>query len=142
MKQIQTVFKFFTVFALAALAAGCASSTLIDKENVAVGAGFKLITPTKPDQQALLRKLPANKVTPINHGGKLYYVLPDLANHQAYVGGPKQYQTYQKLRRTQEKNSSPHWFEAAPDADQAVEINAMNWSEWGGWTGVGLLGWY
>ena len=83
MKQVQTVFKFLIAIALAALATGCASSTLIDKENVAVGAGFKLITPNKPDQQALLRKLTANKVTRINYGGKLYYVLPDLANHQA-----------------------------------------------------------
>ena len=142
MKQIKAALKFLTVLALGALAMGCASSTLIDKENVAVGAGFKLITPNKPDQQALLRKLPANKVTRINYGGKLYYVLPDLANHQAYVGGPKQYQTYQKLRQIQEKNSDPHWFEAAADADQVVELNAMNWGEWGGWTDVGLNDWY
>ena len=141
MKQIQTALKFLTALALAALAMGC-TSTLLDRENVAVGAGFKVITPKKPDQQALLRKLTANKVTRINYGGKLYYVLPDLANNQAYIGGPKQYQTYQKLRRTQEKNSDPHWFEAAPDADQLDEINAMNWDEWGGWTDAGLGEWY
>jgi hypothetical protein len=142
MKQIQTALKFLIAIALAAVSMGCASSTLLDRENVAAGAGFKLITPTKPDQQALLRKLPADKVTRINHGGKTYYVLPDLANNQAYVGGPKQYQTYQKLRRTQEKNSDPHWFEAAPDANQMDQINAMNWDEWNGWTGVGAFGWY
>jgi hypothetical protein len=141
MKPIQTALKFLPSIALALLAMGCAS-TLLDKENVAVGAGFKVITPTKPDQQALLRKLPADKVTRIIHGGKPYYVLPDLANNQAYIGGPKQYQTYQKLRRTQEKNSDLHWFEAAPDADQMDQINAMNWSEWGGWTGLGSFGWY
>ena len=106
MKQVQPVFKFLIAIALAALAPGCASSNLLDKENVAVAAGFKVITPQKPEQQALLRKLPANKVTPIHHGGKLYYVLPDLANHQAYVGGPKQYQTCQKLRQIQDKNSA------------------------------------
>ena len=58
------------------LAVGCAGH-LLDKENVAVAAGFKVITPAKPDQQALLRKLPADKVTRINYGGKPYYVLPD-----------------------------------------------------------------
>ena len=142
MKQTQTAFKFLTAIALAVLAVGCAS-TLLDKENVAVGAGFKVITPTKPDQVALLRKLPADKVTQINYGGKPYYVLPDLKNNQAYVGGPKQYQAYQELRRTQLKNSKT--FEAAPDAVLMVEVNATNWGEWSGWGGVGVMGepgWY
>ena len=65
MKPIRTAFRFLTAIALAVLAVGCAS-TLLDKENVAVGAGFKVITPTKPDQVALLKKLPADKVTKIN----------------------------------------------------------------------------
>ena len=48
MKQIRAVFKFLITIALAVLAAGCAS-TLLDKENVAVGAGFKVITLTKSE---------------------------------------------------------------------------------------------
>ena len=132
MKQIRAVFKFLITIALAVLAAGCAS-TLLDKENVAVGAGFKVITPKKPEQQALLRKLPADKVTRINYGGKTYYVLPDLKNNQAYIGGPKQYQTYLQMHRTQLNNSDPHLFEATPGAD---EMNSANWGEWGGWEGV------
>ena len=143
MNPITTAFKFLTTLALAALAIGCASNNLLDKENVAVAAGFKVITPTKPDQQALLRKLPADKVTRIVHGGKPYYLLPDLANNQAYVGGPKQYQAYQQLRRTQLKNSKNN--ESSPDSGQMVEINAMNWGEWGGWGPMGEMGepgWY
>jgi len=139
MKQIQTVFKFLAAVALAVAAAGC-SSTLLDKENVAVGAGFKVITPKKPDQQALLKKLPADKLTRINYGGKTYYVLPDLKNNQAYIGGPKQYQTYLQLRRNQLNNSNPYLFEATPGTD---EMNSMSWGEWGGWEGVGGGGeWY
>src|ERR1700690_3318527 len=104
MKSILNALRYLIAMALAVLAVGCAGN-LIDKENVAVAAGFKVITPAKPDQQALLRKLPADKVTRINYGGKPYYVLPDLQNNQAYVGGPKQYQAYVRLRQAQERNS-------------------------------------
>jgi hypothetical protein len=143
MKPIRIAFNFIIVLALAVLAVGCASPNLLDKENAAVGAGFKVITPTKPDQIALLQKLPADKVTPINYHGKLYYVLPDLANHQAYVGGPKQYQAYQQFRRKQKNNYEA--YEAIPDKVTVVEVNAMDWGGWGGWGPTGDLGepgWY
>ena len=42
MKKIRILFNFLSAVALAVLAAGCASDVL-DKENVAVGAGFKVI---------------------------------------------------------------------------------------------------
>jgi hypothetical protein len=125
-----------------ALAVGCAGN-LLDKENVAVAAGFKVITPGKPDQQAILRKLPADKVTRITYGGKPYYVLPDLKNNQAYVGGPKQYQTYVQLRRKQ-KMDSENAGSPPPDI-QVVEVNEadwIGWSDWGGWDGMGEPGWY
>jgi len=146
MKPIQTAFKFFAVIALAALAAGCASNNLIDKENVAVAAGFKVITPTKPGQKARLAQLPADKVTRITVGGKPYYILPDVAHNQAYVGGPKQYQAYQQDRRIQIKDSENA---GSPPPDvQVVEVDEMNWGEWGGWDavggpdGMGWPGWY
>jgi hypothetical protein len=120
---------------VAILAVGCASNNLLDKENAATGAGFKIITPAKPEQLALLQKLPPDKVTPITYGGKLYYILPDLANHRAYVGGPKQYQAYKQFRQKQQMNSENYM--APPDSVQMVEVNAMNWGEWGGWGPVG-----
>jgi len=143
MKPFRTAFNFIIVLALAVLAAGCASNNLLDKENAAAGAGFKVITPTKPDQLALLKKLPPDKVTPINYHGKLYYVLPDLINKQAYVGGPKQYQAYQQFRRKQKNNYET--YEATPDKVTVVEVNAMDWGGWGGWGPTGDLGepgWY
>lgn len=144
MKPIQTAFKFLAALALAVLAAGCASNNLLDKENVAVAAGFKVITPVKPDQQALLQKLPPDKVTHIVYGGRVYFVLPDLMNHQAYVGGPKQYGVYQQLRRKQKMDSSNATgsYESSPSEIQVVEVNSMNWGEWGGMDGIGEPGWY
>jgi hypothetical protein len=144
MKPILTTFKFVAAIALAVLAAGCASNNdLLDRENAAIGAGFKIITPSKPDQLALLQKLPPDKVTPIIYGGKPYYVLPDLADKQAYIGGPKQYQVYKQFRQKQKTNAED--YEATPDSVQVVEVNSMNWGEWGGWGPNGTLGepgWY
>jgi hypothetical protein len=143
MKCTLAPLRYLAAIALAVLAAGCAGN-LIDKENVAVAAGFKVITPSKPDQQALLRKLPADKVTRISRGGKTYYVLPDLTNNQAYVGGPKQYQAYLKLRQAQLTNSKNAG--SPPDVHiQVVEIDEANlgdWDGWGGWNGLGEPGWY
>jgi hypothetical protein len=126
---------FLVVVLVAILAVGCASNNLLDKENAATGAGFKIITPAKPEQLALLQKLPPDKVTPITYGGKVYYILPDLANNRAYVGGPKQYQAYKQFRQKQQMNSENYL--APPDSVQMVEVDAMNWGEWGGWGPVG-----
>ncbi len=137
---------FLVVVLVAILAVGCASNNLLDKENAATGAGFKIITPAKPEQLALLQKLPPDKVTPITYGGKPYYILPDLANNRAYVGGPRQYQAYKQFRQKQQMNSENYL--APPDSVRTVEINAMNWGEWDGWGPMGpdgLLGepgWY
>ena len=62
---------------------------------------------------------------------KLYYVLPDAPNNQAYVGGPNEYQVYQQMRVA--KQISDNNLAAA----QMNQMNAMNWGMWGGWGGVG-----
>ena len=142
MKMFHRTSKLLIGLVLSALVAGCAGH-LLDKENAAVAAGFKVITPTQPDQQAILRKLPANKVTWIEYHDKTYYVLPDLKNNQAYVGGPKQYQSYQQLRQKQLKNSKS--LEAANEAGTARGLDRMNWDQWNGWGssgGTAEPGWY
>jgi len=133
MKQIQTAFKFLTVIALLARAVGCATESQ-NKQNLAIAAGFKIITPTKPDHIALLQSLPADKVTPVNYHGKTFYVLPDAKNNQAYVGGTAQYQAYQQLRLAQ------HLSNQNLEAAQLNSMNSMSWNTWGGWGGVGFYG--
>ena len=34
----------------------------------------------------------------VNRNGRTYYIFPDAAHNQAYVGGPQEYQAYQQLR--------------------------------------------
>src|SRR5438477_8072571 len=82
-----------------ALLIGCATQTSTqNRESMLVASGFKVITPKTPAQQQKLQNLPPGKVTMIQKGGKTYYIFPDQAHNQAYVGRPKEYQTYLQMR--------------------------------------------
>ena len=63
-----------------------------------MASGFKVITPKTAAQKQKLQNLPAGTVTMIKKGKKTYYVFPDPAHNQSYVGGPKEYKAYQQLR--------------------------------------------
>jgi hypothetical protein len=83
--------------------------------------------PSTTAQQQKLRPLPAGKVTLVQKDGKIYYIFPDAANNQAYVGGPEQYQAYKQLRLTNK---------LAKENLEAAEMNqdaSMNWETWRGW---------
>ena len=125
-----------TILALAAIIAfvGCATTNQAT-ENMAVAAGFQLITPKNANQESILQSLPPGKVTPIQHEGKQYYVLPDAPNNQAYVGGPKQYQAYQQLRLAKQMSN---------ENLMAAQMNAQAaaWNSWGGWGAWGTGYWY
>lgn len=133
---MKRIISSIAALALAIMAVGCASD-LQDKQNAALSAGFKVITPSKPDQVALLPTLPADKVTRITYQGKIYFVLPDVKNNQAYVGGPTQYENYRQIRAQQQIT------EQNQEAAQLNEVAAMtNWGAWGGWGMVGPMGGY
>jgi len=126
MKHTVTSFRLLGAIVLLALAAACATQ---EKENLLIAAGFRAITPKNPDQEQILKSLPAGKVTLVKYQGQTYYVMPDAANHQAYVGGPDQYQAYQQLRL--QKQLSNENLQAA----QMYQDSSMNWGAWGGWGG-------
>ncbi|MES2922658.1 MAG: hypothetical protein V4819_13985 [Verrucomicrobiota bacterium] len=132
-------FKLPVVFALAAVAASCASSSdLKNKEELAIAADFKVVKPVKPDQKAILEKLPNDQFTRITYGGKTYYVLPDKADHQAYVGGPKQFENYQQLSRAKEQaveyNKDQDSPQSPPKLDGWVGFTTSDWSSRDGQT--------
>lgn len=134
MKPFSNFLRKLAAVALVALAAGCASTDALNNDNLAIAAGFKVITPKKPDQQAILAKLPKDKVSRVNYQGSTYYVLPDSMNNLAYVGGRAQYQDYQRLRVA--KQLSNNNLEAA----QMNEMDSMDWGGWGGWGGATFVG--
>ena len=117
--------------ALVAMAAGCATTDALNNDNLAIAAGFKMITPKKPDQQAILAKLPKDKVSPVTYQGATYYVLPDAMNNVAYVGGATQYQDYQRLRVAKQLSNNNL---------EAAQMNEMDWGGWGGWGGPAFIG--
>jgi len=136
MKQIRVSFNMISVIALLALAVGCATtSSTQNKESMLVAAGFKTITPKTAAQQQKLQQLPPGKVAMINRKGRTYYIFPDAAHNQAYVGGPKEYQAYQQLRAANNiANENLETAEMYQDAE-------MQWGAWGGWgMGWGPMG--
>ena len=95
-----------------------------------VASGFKVITPKTAAQKQKLQNLPAGTVTMIKKGKKNYYVFPDSAHNQAYVGGPKEYQAYQQLRADKKLAR-----EDLQDAEMYQDAT-MEWSLWEGGEGV------
>lgn len=125
MKRTLNVCGLFAVITVAILAVGC--GTTQNSRNLAVAAGFHPVTPTNPQQEALLAKLPPDQVSPATYQGKSFYVLPDAANNRAYIGGPKQYQAFEQLR-TEQQISNENLMSA-----QMNEMATMDWNMWGGW---------
>jgi hypothetical protein len=134
MKHIFTGFNVAGALTLLMLALGCTSTQTQNKENLLIAAGFKVIVPSTASQQQKLRALLPGKVTLVQKNGKIYYVFPDAANNQAYVGGPQQYQAYKQLRLANK---------LANENLEAAEMNqdaSMNWDTWRGWGGPGWVG--
>ena len=134
----QTIsFKIIGTLALLALTVGCATTTATqDTEAMLVASGFKVVTPKTAAQQQKLQNLPPGKIAQITKGGKTYYVFPDAADNQAYVGGPKQYQAYQQYRL--EHQLAQQQLETA----EIYQDSMMGWGAWGGWGFGWGPGWY
>src|ERR1700730_9124742 len=134
MKYIFTGLSPIGALVLLFLTLSCTGVQTQNKENLLIAAGFRVIVPKTATQTQKLKALPADKVTLVQKDGKPYYVFPDAANNQAYVGGPTQYQTYKQLRLANK---------LANENLEAAEMNqeaSMDWGSWGGWGGPGWIG--
>jgi hypothetical protein len=132
MKSTTTLFVGSIIAGCASLLISCAGtqSTTQNRESMLVASGFKIITPKTAAQTQKLQNLPAGMVTMIKKGNKNYYVFPDPAHNQAYVGGPKQYRAYQELRADKKLAR-----EDLQDAEMYQDAT-MEWSLWAGGEGV------
>ena len=126
------------LLALPALIIGCASpqsSNTQDKETMLIAAGFKVVTPKTDAQKQKLKALPAGKIAMITKSGKTYYVYPDAADNQAYIGGPAEYQAYQQARAAAKLS------EENLEAATLYSDSMMSWDTWDGWgAGWGPMG--
>jgi len=136
MRPFKFIFFNAITVASAVLLIGCTTTqtSTQNRENMLIASGFKVITPKTAAQKQKLQSLPPGKVTMIQKAGKTYYIFPDPAHNQAYVGGPKQYRHYQELCTT--NKLAQENMETA----EMYQDSAMEWSLWGGW-GAGLGAW-
>src|SRR5438876_3142978 len=136
MKLSRSIFFSTIISAFTALLISCATTqSTQNRESMLVASGFKAITPKTAAQQQKLQNLPPGKIAMINKKGRTYYIFPDAAHNQAYVGGPKEYQAYQQLRAANNiANENLETAEMYQDAE-------MQWGAWGGWgMGWGPMG--
>ena len=119
--------------AVAILLTGCAAlqrNAVQDRESLLSAAGFTVLPATTPDRQAMLTRLPANRVSQIIQGQYVTYVYPDPVLCQClYTGGQQafaQYSAYVQQRRI------------ADEQITAAQLNydgAWDWGPWGGYGG-------
>jgi hypothetical protein len=119
-----------TTGVLMALAIGC--STTQERENMLSAAGFKMVPADTPGKKAHLNSLPADKITPVQREGTVYYTFPDPKNNVLYVGEEQQYQQYRQLGLQKQ---------IADERLNAAQLNNdAAWGFWGSWGGAVGLG--
>ena len=135
--------------------AGCAGTTSspssLPSESLLAAAGFKTLDANSPEQKRHLQWLHPDQVTAVQLTGKHYYVYPDVAKNQLYVGTPKEYEAYLALRtKNGLPNPTPSDWDAARmhqymmKQDQSMaKINAQDATipSWAIWPAFGGLGW-
>ena len=132
--------------------AGCASSPPppppVD-EGALAAAGFKVIPATTPLQQEHLRAIAPGRFTELQRTGAKFFVYPSVARNQLYVGTPKEFAAYQRLRPgTPDPQSQINAQAAAGDAaytGRDAKISLANQQAasdpWYYWPDFVVLGW-
>ena len=136
-------------FAVLVLVTGCANtgtsaqsaSPTPQTEALLSAAGFKTILASTDKQLQEIPKLPAGQVTVMSNTGKNYFVYPDLARKQIYVGTEKEYQAYLKLRaQNNMPNVNPEATYFKQDAAMKkadVRDNSVYWELFPDFNGLG-----
>jgi len=95
-----TILEIVSAVLFAAFCFGCASTPPAppppDKQKLAA-AGFKVVDAKTQLQQERIQALPQGRVTWFQVTGQTYYVYPDPAKKQLYIGTQKEYDTYRLL---------------------------------------------
>jgi hypothetical protein len=84
---------------MCALTIGCAGTPPPGPdESLLMTAGFKVVVAKTVLQKEHLQTLSPGTITAIERNGVPFFVYPDAAKSQIYVGTTKEYQAYRKLR--------------------------------------------
>ena len=144
-----TILEIASAVLFAALCFGCASTPSEppppDKQKLAA-AGFKVVDAKTQLQQERIQALPQGRVTWFQVTGQTFYVYPDPAKKQLYIGTQKEYDTYRLLYPSAGADSLAQQNAANMAAynkqDARMRINTNNdltdpWSLWDHVEGLG-----
>ena len=81
---------------VAGAAVGAKAPPRIDESEL-LSAGFKLLVPETTAQAEWVERLAPGEIRPMQRDGKKFFICPDAARKQIYVGGPKEYEAYMQL---------------------------------------------
>jgi len=76
-------------------AAAAAAPSIDEKELLALG--FKILVAQTKVQEDWVKTFTPGQIRAMQRTGKKYFIYPDAARKQIYVGGPEQYAAYQQL---------------------------------------------
>jgi len=74
-------------------------------ESELLASGFKVLVAKTSVQEDWVRTLPPGRIRPMQRNGKKYFIYPDAAKKQIYVGGPQQYEAYRDRHPENPKDS-------------------------------------
>jgi hypothetical protein len=76
--------------------AAVAAAPKIDERDL-LAAGFKVLVAATPVQEEWVKSLPPGQIRPMQRNGKKFFIYPDAAKRQVYVGGPQENAAYEEL---------------------------------------------
>jgi hypothetical protein len=71
--------------------AAAAAPPKIDESEL-LASGFKVLVAKTTAQEEWVRRLTPDQIRPMQRTGKKFFIYPDAAGKQIYVGGPKEYE--------------------------------------------------
>jgi hypothetical protein len=77
-------------------ASAAAAPPRIDESEL-LASGFKVLVATTSVQKEWVQHLPRGQIRPMQRTGKKFFIYPDAARNQIYIGGPKEYDAYHQL---------------------------------------------
>ena len=93
------------VLSLSVAGAAFAAPPRVDEAQL-LELGFKVLVATTTVQEKWVKGLAPGQIRPMQRNGKKFYIYPDAARNQIYVGGPQEYERYRQLDPETAKGTS------------------------------------
>jgi hypothetical protein len=79
------------------VAGGAVAAPPTIDESELLSSGFKVLVAKTSAQGEWVKRLPPGEIRPVQRTGKKFFIYPDAARNQIYVGGPREYEAYRQL---------------------------------------------